>query len=356
MKTSIILVAAGRGERFGQQKAGVVLAGKTLLERCFQTIQALPFEKEVIVVAAEDGGETRFESVKNGLKKCAGELLLIHNVANPLAGVEDFIRVREELLKQDAAVFVGQKLADTLRRIDGASSSTIDREKVWRVQTPQGFHRATLSKLIEEADDHAITDEVMLYERQQFPVIALATSPQNFKITYPEDLEFAEQILGGEVRVGIGEDSHAFDSKGELILAGMKVHGFPKLEANSDGDVILHALFNAMSSAMGKGSLGATADAMAEEGIFDSAEYLRIILKRAHDDGLVINNVSVSLECREPKIEPMASLLKESLKTLLAAKAEQIGITATSGEGLTSFGKGEGIKCTCVVSLKACSF
>lgn len=352
MKTSLIIVAAGKGERFGRPKADVLLAGKTLLDRCLETIQQLPFENEVIVVASEEGGKTRFESVKIGLKKCKADLVLIHNVANPFATVEDFISVREELLKQDAAVFVGQKNADTLRRVDRDASSTIARENIWRVQTPQGFRRATLSKLIEEFDDPSVTDEVMLYERNHLPVVALLTSPQNFKITYPEDLELAERILAGEVRTGIGEDSHAFDSGGELTLAGVKIPAVPKLKGNSDGDLVLHALFNAISSALGKGSLGPTGDPMAEQGIVDSKEYLSVILNETREQGWWVSNVSVSLECSRPKIEPIADQLKNSLSQLLEVTPQQIGLTATSGEELTSFGRGEGIRCSCLVTLK----
>jgi len=349
MKTSILIVAAGKGERFGQPKMELKLAGKTLLERCRETVEQLPFENELIVVGPAEGGETRFESVKNGLMKCTCDIVIIHNVANPMATVEDFVRVHEMLIKQDAGVFVGQRVVDTLRRLDDRSE-TIDRNNVWRVQTPQGFHTGTLKKLVVEVKTD-ITDEVQLYEQAGLPVIGLETTPLNQKITYPSDLEFLEQHLRKEILVGVGEDSHYFDNSGTMTIGGLELRELPKLHARSDGDVILHALFNAISSAMGDGSIGQTADPMVEQGIIDSSKYLDVILKEMSGKRFRLSNVSISLECSVPKIDPLVPAMKEALALLLTLSPEKIGITATSGEALSAFGKGEGIRCSCIVSL-----
>lgn len=353
MKTSIILVAAGKGERFGQPKWQIRLAGKSLLDWCLETIRQLPFDKEVIVVGAEgiEGGLTRHESVKKGLQQASGEIVLVHNVANPLATVQDFTRVRDILLGEDAACFVGQKNVDTLRKMHLSGSETLDRSGVWRVQTPQGFRASTLRKFAEATREIDITDEVQLFEGSGLSVIPLETSPLNQKVTYPQDLELMERLVRSEVLVGIGEDSHFFDTSGTAVLGGLKIEGLPKLHGNSDGDLILHALYNAISSALGGRSLGITADPMAEQGILDSSEYLQVILRVVRQRGYVVHHLSVSLEGLLPKIEPISEQLKKSLADILEIHPRQIGITATTGEGLTTFGKGEGMHCTCVVSL-----
>lgn len=353
MKTSIILVAAGKGERFGQPKGQLRLAGKTLINWCLETIRQLPFEKEVIVVGAEgiEGGATRHESVKKGLAQASGEIVLIHNVANPLASVQDFTRVRDVLLREDVACFVGQKNVDTLRKLHPSGSETLDRSDVWRVQTPQGFRTSTLRKLAEANRAMDITDEVQLFEGSGLSVIPIETSPLNQKVTYPQDLELMERLVRSEVLVGIGEDSHFFDTTGTAVLGGLKIEGLPKLHGNSDGDLILHALYNALSSALGGRSLGIIADPMAEQGIIDSSEYLQVVLKEVRQRGYFIHHLSVSIEGLQPKIEPISDRIKQSLADTLTISPRQIGITATSGEGLTAFGKGEGMRCTCVVSL-----
>lgn len=156
------------------------------------------------------------------------------------------------------------------------------------------------------------------------------------------------------IRVGLGQDSHAFEPEGStkpLILGGVVFPGHPGLLANSDGDVVLHALFNALSQAIGKRSLGIYADPICQQGIKDSREYLKVALDMVHEAGYTINNVGVSIEARRPKIEPMAEEMKRSIAGLLAVAEDQVGITATSGEGLTAFGQGEGIQVFAITSL-----
>jgi len=261
------------------------------------------------------------------------------------------VKLRETLLRDDVACFVGQRAVDTLRRVKEGKAHTIDRNDVWRVQTPQGFWKSSLLAVLEKTEIRNPTDEIMLFEDSEVPTIALETSPLNQKITYPSDLKFFQQYLRTERRIGIGEDSHAFDTKGELVMGGFTIAELPKLKGNSDADVLLHALFNAISSALSEGSIGPTADPMCEDGITDSIEYLKKILQKMEERDYVLDHLSISLECLKPKVEPIAEQLKESLSKILELDPLKIGITATSGEKLSSFGKGEGIRCSCIVSL-----
>jgi 2-C-methyl-D-erythritol 2,4-cyclodiphosphate synthase len=156
------------------------------------------------------------------------------------------------------------------------------------------------------------------------------------------------------IRVGLGQDSHRFEDEAStkpLVLGGVVFPGHPGLQANSDGDVVLHAVFNALSQAIGKRSLGVYADPMCAKGITDSREYLRVALDMVRAAGYTVNNVGVSIEARRPKIEPKAGEMKTSLARLLDVAEDQVGITATSGEGLTAFGRGEGIQVLVIVSL-----
>lgn len=156
------------------------------------------------------------------------------------------------------------------------------------------------------------------------------------------------------VRVGFGHDSHAFEPEGSkkpLILGGVVFPGQPGLLANSDGDVVLHAIFNALSQAVGGRSLGVYADPLCARGVTDSSAYLPVALDMVRQAGYTIGNVGVSIEARRPRIEPMAEQMKATIARLLNVSAQQVGITATSGEGLTAFGRGEGIQVFVIVSL-----
>ena len=137
-----------------------------------------------------------------------------------------------------------------------------------------------------------------------------------------------------------------------LILGGIRVDEKGGLEANSDGDVILHALFNAVSQACGGHSLGYYADPLFERGIADSKEYLKIALGMVKEIGYRVHNIGIMVEAVKPRISvDRVEEMKRSIASLTGVGDRDVGITFTSGEGLTSFGRGEGVLAQAVVSL-----
>lgn len=147
------------------------------------------------------------------------------------------------------------------------------------------------------------------------------------------------------VKVSIGQDSHAFekDYTKPLILGGVKFDEEMTLRANSDGDVVLHAITNAVSGITGCNILGKIADGMCMSGITDSAEYLKEALKYM-PDGSTINHVSLTIEALKPKFAQKIDAMKDNIASLLGITDADVGITATTGEGLTAFGQGLGIQ------------
>lgn len=143
---------------------------------------------------------------------------------------------------------------------------------------------------------------------------------------------------------GLGQDSHAFcvDEIKPLILAGVPIADSVGLAGNSDADVVLHALCNALSSISGESILGAVADAMCRQGITDSSEYVRRALLTVNDCRLV--HIAVSIECKQPKLADYIVPMRKSIAKLCSLTVAQVGITATSGEDLSAFGQGKGIQ------------
>ena len=153
------------------------------------------------------------------------------------------------------------------------------------------------------------------------------------------------------VKVGIGQDSHRFDFESKnkkLILGGISFQEEIYINANSDGDVILHSITNAISGITGVNIIGKIADEMCKNGIIDSKEYLKKALE--HFTNYKINHLSISIECKIPKITPKIEEIKKSIAKLLNIKEESIGITATTGDGLTEFGKGNGIQVFSIIT------
>ena len=217
-----ILVAAGRGERMGSErpKAFLALAGEPLLLRA-----ARPFEASssvaflVAVVPAEEmetardlmaplrklravvaGGRRRQDSVLEGLKQAPGGfdgIVLAHDAARPF--VDDaLIEAVVRAAARDGAALPVLPLVDTIKRVRGGHvAETLDRAELGAAQTPQGFRMDLLVRAYEEAfrDRVTVTDEAAAVERIGAPVAAVAGSPRNRKITTPEDLAWAEELL-----------------------------------------------------------------------------------------------------------------------------------------------------------------
>lgn len=154
------------------------------------------------------------------------------------------------------------------------------------------------------------------------------------------------------MKVAIGQDSHRIDYKNtekKLILGGIEFENEFSLQANSDGDVILHAITNAVSGITCVNILGDKADQMCKNGILDSEEYLKQALKYLKEK---IVHISISIECKTPKITPKIPEMRTNIARILKVPENCIGITSTTGEGLTDCGSGFGISAIAIITVK----
>lgn len=155
-----------------------------------------------------------------------------------------------------------------------------------------------------------------------------------------------------QFRTGIGQDSHRFlppDIAKPCVIGGLVFEDAPGFKANSDGDIIYHAICNAISSLTGEIILGKRADELYEkEGITDSQVYLNEALKTLGSQKIV--HVAITLEGSRPRILHRIPELRKNIALALKIQPHQVGVTATSGEGLTDFGCGDGMQCFCIVT------
>ncbi|MDN3508098.1 MAG: 2-C-methyl-D-erythritol 2,4-cyclodiphosphate synthase [Simkaniaceae bacterium] len=153
------------------------------------------------------------------------------------------------------------------------------------------------------------------------------------------------------IRVGIGQDSHRFTEDGSAVIAGIIFEDAPALDADSDGDVVFHSICNAITSISGVSILGDLAIRLChDEGIRDSRVYLERALETLQN--FHINHVAITIEGARPKFQPRIMAMRESIAAALNIKIEQVGLTVTSGDGLTSFGKGEGLQALCILTVE----
>lgn len=153
-------------------------------------------------------------------------------------------------------------------------------------------------------------------------------------------------------RTGIGQDSHRFlspDSSKPCIIGGIIFDGVPGLDADSDGDVIYHAICNAITSLSGVPILGGIArDLCRKDGITDSQVYLEKALKTLGRQKIV--HVALTIEGKRPHFEERIDQMRKKISHVLEIRPAQVGITATSGDGLTDFGCGDGLQCFCILT------
>jgi 2-C-methyl-D-erythritol 4-phosphate cytidylyltransferase len=212
-----LVVAAGRGERLGlgRPKALVPLRGRPMLQWSVDALRAVAEIDQIVVALPADavgdapagtlgvaGGEARSESVRAALAACAGgDPVIVHDAARPLAPPELFRQVLAEVLSPGVdAVVAAAPVADTIKEVAPGGRTvarTLDRSRLWAIQTPQAFRRVALEAALSQSAETlaAATDDAWLIERAGGTVHVLPWTAPNFKVTTPLDLRLAELLL-----------------------------------------------------------------------------------------------------------------------------------------------------------------
>ena len=367
--TVALVVGAGEGQRFGGElpKQYHLLAGVAVMRRSLKAfmdhpdvsvVQAVihPNHHELYDAAAQglalpvpvDGGATRQGSVLNGLESLNADepsTVLIHDAARPLVDPGVISRVLAALQTSPGAI-PALAVADTLKRSDGQFvETTVDRQGLWRAQTPQGFHYQNILAAHRQAGGDELTDDAAVAERAGLAVAIVEGSEDNIKVTRTGDMVRAERILGaGETRTGLGFDVHRFGPGDHVMLCGVKVPHEFGLEGHSDADVGLHAVTDALLGAIGEGDIGTHFPPSDPQWKGTESD---IFLRHAGDMiagmGGRISNIDVTLICEQPKIGPHRAAMIKRMAEILSITEHRISIKATTTERLGFTGRGEGI-------------
>jgi len=341
----------------------VVITGPEDMARCREALAGVP---KVLFIAP--GGASRQESVMVGLFALGGgadDLILVHDGARPLVTPPVLDRCLDGAHRFGNAV-AALPVADSLKTAgdDGIVAGRVDRAGLWAVQTPQCFRLATLSRAHSAARAAGFngTDESTLVEAfGDEPVHLVPGAPDNLKITRPEDLPLAEAILRARhpepvahTRVGLGYDVHRLVPGRRLVLGGVEIAD-PQgrgLDGHSDADVLLHALMDALLGAAGLPDIGHlfpnTDPAYAGA---DSARLLAEVAGRIAAEGYIVVNVDVTVIAESPKIAPYVGEMRRIIAGCLGLEPAQVGIKATTNEGLGALGAGAGIAAHAVAGL-----
>lgn len=377
--TAVVIVAAGRGERAGGglPKQYRSIAGRPLLAWTLAPFLAHPRIATVQVVidpshrdlfdeatagldlsAPVPGGSDRQGSVLAGLEALQGAAprhVMIHDAARPFVSAPLIDRLLAALDGGGDAAIPVLALTDTIKRCRaGRVVETLDRDELARAQTPQTFRYEAILAAHRAAAGRALTDDAAVAEAAGLAVAAIAGDAGNVKITSAGDLDDAELRLGRmETRVGTGFDVHAFCPGDHVMLCGVAIPHDRGLAGDSDADVGLHVLVDALLGALGEGDLGrhfppgnpewkgrASADLVAVAVGLMAARRARLV----HAD--------LTLICERPRLARHQPAMRAQVAALLGVPDSRVNVKVTSTDGLGFAGRGEGIAGQAAVTLE----
>lgn len=404
IKASLIVVAAGQGERLRQslqqkgqntvlRKAFHPLAGKPILHWTLRALKRVTCVDEIIVVLhPEDmankglvmsikswgatrcvvGGRRRQDSVLNGLKASKDDenrIVGVHDAARPLIDPEDVRRTLAEAAELGAAI-LGSRVKSTVKRVDedGSILGTLPRADLWLAGTPQCANRDLLIEALTNAK--AVTDEAMALEQSGMAIKMVESFHPNPKVTTADDCAYVEFMMGKKPaptldethpkarsmwRVGEGSDIHKLVKGRPLFLGGLEIpYEFGAL-GHSDGDVVLHSLVDALLGAVGLGDIGELfPDTDPANKGAASRTFLEEAMRLVRSQGYELVNTDITIHAEKPKLSPWKSALRDSVLSLLQpfqSSPAIVNIKAKTNEGLDAIGRREAIAARATVLL-----
>lgn len=374
-RTAALIVAAGSGSRSGGdipkqfrpvrgqpllRHSCVAFVGHPEIDCIFIAIGAGQEEAVGAALAGlplptlVTGGATRRESVLNGLEAIAAsggaDFVLIHDAARPFLSTRVIDDLTGALLDVPGAV-PALPVVDSLARGDGALTQTVDRENLWRIQTPQAFHFEAVLKAHRDWSGPEPTDDARMLMTQGQEVRIVAGDEALAKFTFASDFEQSGMI--GETRTGSGFDVHRLVPGEELWLCGIQIAHDKGLSGHSDADVAMHALTDAILGALALGDIGDHFPPSDPQWRGASSDrFLAHAMQLAQQRGFVLGNADITIICEAPKIGPHKNAMRSRLAQIMAVEVDRISVKATTTEMLGFTGRGEGIAAQAVASFQ----
>ena len=378
-----IILAAGKSERFKKKKNKISkqfykFRGISPLEHLITSVSNSPSINSITLVINKDdkeeikgfkmkypklntvvsGGNTRQKSVFIALKnirkkriKTRNDIVLIHDAARPFLENRIIENCILHLKKYDG-VFPALNTDDTLR--NKKNLNTYDRDIIISSQTPQAFKFDKIYIAYKRAKGD-YSDDVSIANEFGLRLKKIEGQKLNFKITNPSDIVIYEKLIDQyyRTRVGNGFDFHKFKKGKSIKLGGLKIKSKFSLEANSDGDPILHSITDAILGALNEKDIGFhfEPDSKTYKNV-NSVIFINKALKLLKNKKGEIINLDLNIICDYPKINPIRDNIRNNLSKILKINKDSINIKATSTEDEGFVNTKKGIACQTMISLR----
>lgn len=377
-KTHALIVAAGIGARTGLDvpKQFEIIGGKPMIRHSVEGLSSHPGIDQIWVVVAagqEDeanqaiaplsshnlviGGATRQQSVYNGLiaiRQAGGARnILVHDAARPFVPDMVIDRLLDQLKIASAAIPV-LPCVDTMVQLSSEQlDRTVDRNSLWRVQTPQAFDFQKLVAAHENfAAGHDASDDAQIFQAAGHAVAIVEGDEALKKYTLPADFAEKGTETMRQIRTGMGYDVHRLAVGEQLWLGGVKIDHDKGLSGHSDADVLLHALTDALLGTIAAGDIGdhfPPSDPQWRGAA--SSRFVEHAAALIGEKGGIIQNVDMTIICEAPKIKPHRETIQRNIAGLLSIAMDQVSIKATTTEGLGFPGRKEGIAAQAIATI-----
>ncbi len=369
MKNALVILAGGKGKRFGQKtpKQFYKIGNKTILDIFLSNLNTINFKviiisidkkyrkslinnSEINKIIFSEPGKTRQQSSFNALKKLYKykiKNVLIHDAARPFCSNKLIKNILDKLDKKNNCI---PYIEYNDRQINKSNKKDLD---IINIQTPQGFKYDLIFKAHKKFNNEKFNDDASLIQKMNLKMYLLKGEKTNIKITYPEDLVYLNIFKKIKIKSGIGYDIHQINkkSKNGLKLCGIKLP-FPKLIGHSDADVGLHAICDSIFGALSMRDIGYHFPNTSKKWKnADSSKFVLYCRNKLLEKGYTITNLDINIIAEKPKINQFVSKMKKRISILLKIKTNCISIKATTNEKIGFIGNGEGIAAEAIVQI-----
>ena len=364
MNNYFVILAAGKSKRFHRKlaKQFYKYKNKEIIDHSVQkSLDSNLFKKILVVtnninhlknkkypkiVSVIKGGKERSDSsliALKYLKKYKPRNVFIHDAARPNFSIK-LLKNLTKNLKANKAVIPVIPSRDSIKYKIKNQIFNLNKKKSFLAQTPQAFRFKDLYKLAIK-EKNKVSDEASFYLNQNLKVKFIKGENQNIKITYLDDTKTSKTYYG------IGFDIHKLIKNKKLFLGGIKIPFHSGLKGHSDGDVILHAIIDAILGATRRKDIGTYFPNTKKFMNIRSPKMLKPIVENLHKSNFIINNLDINLICEKPKVSKYRNKIINSLSKLVNLDKDQINLKGKTVEKLGLIGKEKAIACEVIVSI-----
>ena len=366
MNNYFVILAAGKSKRFHNKiaKQFYHYKNKEIIDHSIEkSLNSKLFKKIIIVtnnlnhlkkkklpkiIKIIKGGKERSDSsliALKYLKKFKPTNVLIHDAARPNFSVK-LLKNLIHKLKKNIAVIPYIYSNDSIKYKSQNQLFNLNRDKAFLTQTPQAFKFKDLYNLSTKQITK-VNDEATLFIENNYKIAFIKGETKNNKITYFDDVEL------NKVSFGIGFDIHRLVKNKKLYLGGTKIPFHSGLQGHSDGDVILHAIIDAILGAIQKKDIGTYFPSNKNRfKNIRSPKMLKPIMENLYENNFSINNLDINLICQKPKVSTYRNRIINSLSNLMNLDRNKINLKGKTVEKLGLIGKEKAIACEVLISIK----